>query len=57
MDEKAPEKSEKRTINIIPSYAAGDEDDDVPDMAEFEDEDNLAARDSVRIMLLWKLMI
>ncbi|CAM6129151.1 unnamed protein product [Calypogeia fissa] len=57
MDEKAAEKSEKRPINIIPGYAAGDEDDDVPDMAEFEDEDNLAARDTATVEVPYPYLV
>jgi ubiquitin-like-conjugating enzyme ATG3 len=49
MDEKAAETSEKRPINIISSYVSGDKEDDVPDMEEFEDADNLYAKDAVRL--------
>lgn len=47
IDEKAVEKQAKRPMNIISTYAAGDEDDDVPDMNEFEDDNNLFANDEV----------
>ncbi|KAL2612936.1 hypothetical protein R1flu_024628 [Riccia fluitans] len=42
------EKEERRHINIIPTYAAGD-DDDAPDMADFEDADNVMKNDDATL--------
>lgn len=42
------EISKKNTIQSIPSYFGGEEEEDIPDMAEFEEEDNLVEDDPVR---------
>ncbi|KAG6543515.1 hypothetical protein Mapa_015009 [Marchantia paleacea] len=43
------ENEERSRINIIPTYAAADDDDDVPDMAEFEDSDNVMQTDEATL--------
>lgn len=37
--------NKKSTIQSIPSYFGGDDDEDIPDMAEFEDQDNVIEND------------
>lgn len=43
------EISKKNAIQSIPSYFGGDEEEDIPDMGDFEDADNLIESDPVRI--------
>jgi len=42
------EISKKNTIQSIPSYFGTEEDDDIPDMEEFDESDNLIESDPVR---------
>lgn len=41
------EISKKSSIKQISSYMGGEEDDDIPDMAEFEETDNIIETDPV----------
>lgn len=42
------EISKKNTIQSISSYFGGEDEEDIPDMAEYEDPDNLIETDPVR---------
>jgi len=39
--------NEKNTIQSIPTYFGGEEDDDIPDMEEFDEADNVVENDPV----------
>lgn len=44
---EALEISKKSTIQSIPTYFGGEEEDDIPDMADYEEPDNLIENDPV----------
>lgn len=44
------EISKKNTIQSIPSYFGTEEEEDIPDMEEFEEPDNLIESDPVRYL-------
>lgn len=41
------EISKNKTIQSIPSYFGGEEEEDIPDMLEYEESDNLVDTDEV----------
>lgn len=45
------EINKKNTIQSIPSYFGGEEEEDIPDMGEYEEADNLIETDPVRSCL------
>lgn len=51
------EISKKNTIQSIPSYFGGEEEEEIPDMAEFDDADNLVENDPVSWYFLSVLTI
>lgn len=44
----ASEINKKNTIQSIPSYFGGEEEEDIPDMGDYEEADNLIETDPVR---------
>lgn len=47
------EISKKNTIQSISSHFGGEEEEDIPDMEEYEDPDNLIETDPVRCVLVF----
>ena len=41
------EISKNRAVKLTPSYFGGDDDEDIPDMADYEDPDNIIESDPV----------
>lgn len=49
--------NEKNTIQSIPTYFGGEEDDDIPDMEEFDEADNVVENDPVSVFFSYSLTI
>lgn len=50
--------NEKNIIQSIPTYFGGqEEEDDIPDMEEFDEADNVVENDPVSCLFLWWMLL
>lgn len=57
MDALEISKGNKGGIKSIPSYFGGEDDDDIPDMENFEDSDNIFESDPVMFLCIFNLFL